>query len=242
MYDKQWLERHKRERAENEVARFGRVLTEEERAKVLAADIAEEEAQRQKELRVREQERFKTWFDGRVATIPPRYKEILSDPEIFARSAFDALKDGKHDAVIFGENGVGKTFLAWALILEAWKRYESASYTTCFQMLSDIKRTYSLGETETREIKQKYTRPQLLVIDEFDKTRGTQDDFINIFDIIDTRYNNLKSTVIITNSPHDEVVKTVGKAVFSRLGKGGRVFTLGGDDKRVKAQTLKTTS
>lgn len=215
-FSEMWAKKQRDE----EIAQFGKVLSDEERKAI----EEQENAQREQEFdggieetrRLEREREARQVLSSRQSSIPPRYKPVLSG-DIWAKSIFNTLKGIDTDAIIFGENGVGKTYLAWALVNEAWKMNKSAKYTTAFELISDINSSYSKGTTD--QVIAKYTQPSFLVIDELDKFNFSQNGYVNMFHIISRRYDYLKPTLIITNAEAIDLPGLLGKSIMSRLRK-----------------------
>lgn len=109
------------------------------------------------------------------------------------------------DSLIFvGQSGVGKSHLIQAIGIRACAAGYSVRYTTSASLIDDL--TGALADkTLTHAIKQ-YTRPNLLVIDEFgfDKIERSESPQAGslLYKVIDARYHR-GSTALVTNIDFD---------------------------------------
>ncbi len=105
------------------------------------------------------------------------------------------IKDASN-AVIIGNNGVGKSTIAQNLAYQALVGGYTVLYTTAGQMLAHLTGTDSASVLRRRLIH--YARFQLLVIDEVGYLSYSDRHADLLFEIISRRYEN-KSTVVTTN-------------------------------------------
>jgi len=122
--------------------------------------------------------------------------------------------------VFTGNCGTGKTLLACIMIESVIKQGYSAQYTTAWNMIQRIREGYQPGNT-TGSIIAKYIKPAFLVIDEIGVQHRSEDERILLYQVIDGRYNNLKSTLIISNSADPVHDGYIDLRVIDRLQENG---------------------
>ena len=83
---------------------------------------------------------------------------------------------------------------------------------------------------------------EYLVIDEIDKTQGTQMEFAYLYSLINKRYNEMKSTVLITNAKPDEFAAIIGQSALDRVASEGKIIDLTGDNYRQKLAKEQTNN
>lgn len=143
-----------------------------------------------------------------------------------------------HTNVIFvGSTGLGKTHLATALGLEACAK----GYTTFFTTAVDIVNTLTAAQLEHRvrqEIK-RYTRPDLLIVDELGYLPIDKLGADLLFQVFSQRYER-GSTVITTNRPYKQWATifnndaTLASAVLDRLLHHSETVLIVGPSYRMK--------
>jgi len=181
-----------------------------------------------------EQEKKKKLHDdlvrSRLSVIPPRYKNATFDNFITDKpSLIDYMKTGG-SAILYGNNGTGKTHLAYASIRYQIEKGNDAKYVLAADYFSLIKQSFSNPSIDFKE----YYDCPYLVIDEVDKRFGTQTEFIGLYQLINHRYNSLLPTVLITNSGKDELIEVIGVSSFDRIVEDGKLINIDGKNYRRK--------
>lgn len=138
------------------------------------------------------------------------------------------------NVIMFGGTGLGKTHLSSALARRIIERGYDVQYVSAIKMISDFeKETFkggSDGETE------RYYDCDLLIIDDLGCEMSNQFTVSCLYDVINMRINNKKSTIVSTNlSPNDLRAKYWDR-ITSRLLGEYRVLLFVGTD--VRAQKL----
>ncbi|WP_417070799.1 ATP-binding protein [Niveibacterium terrae] len=123
-----------------------------------------------------------------------------------------------HPLWLTGLLGTGKTHLLCALANNLCAVGISARYTTLASMLSEIKDAYSAADkTEAGQIAKFANSFDLLVIDEIDVMRATDNDKALLFAVINGRYNDLRAVAIASNQSPDSLGDFVTDRVVDRL-------------------------
>ena len=221
-------ERLLKAREQRELNEYGRVLSEEERDKL----IDEEDAKREREAR---ESRLSMNMSQFMASVPPRFKDATFETYEYQTEkqlkVLDFLRLGK-SAIIYGSNGTGKTHLAYASCKHQIAQGKTAGYTLAFDFFNKIRQSFGDGSTE--QLVNRFIAYDYLVIDEIDKTQGTPTEFNYLYHLINQRYNYIRSTVLITNSKPDEFGAIMGQSVLDRVASEGKVIDLTGDNYRQK--------
>lgn len=127
----------------------------------------------------------------------------------------------KENVIIFcGGVGLGKTHLASALAMEACR----TGYTTLFTSAVDIVNSLKAARHNNKltQVMRKYTRPQLLIIDELGYMPVDKEACDLLFQVVSNRYER-RSIVITTNRPYKDwpIIfnndATVTSAILDRL-------------------------
>lgn len=152
-----------------------------------------------------------------------RQKQALKAAAEYAANFSTGVKVGRCLAFV-GKPGTGKTHLAAAIVREVLASGFTARFTTVGDYVRQIK-DYCWGNKKNLqpegEVIQKYCEPHLLVLDEVGVQFGSNAEEILIFTLINKRYEEMRSTLVISNEEEDGLEKYLGERVFDRLKDGG---------------------
>jgi DNA replication protein DnaC len=223
------------------------------REKIIAPDcpecFAEAEGKRRKEdaeMKAREKiTRFKKmnigkkFWDEDFSTFDAYTPELRS--HLRSCRDFAANPDGK--LVMIGENGNGKTHLAASILKET-----GGVMYTAYEINVNLRAAYN-GYGSEREILAELCETPLLVIDEAEKVKDSQNKSYWMSHVINKRYNNLIPIIIIANCHTQAECKEKEKPcpkcleyhlendVISRIVEDGIMLNFSGDDYRYKKRT-----
>lgn len=123
--------------------------------------------------------------------------------------------------ILTGKVGTGKTMLGCAAI-NAIIESRSCRMVKMIDMFREIKETWRRDSEITElDLIRRYSRLDLLVIDEAGVNYDSDTEKMFIFDIIDGRYQEMKPTIVITNLGIQELSQVMGERVIDRLRDGG---------------------
>lgn len=197
----------------------------------VAARLLTEEAERQGMESARLEAEKAQALSAFDATVPLRYRGArLSDFRGGAyRGAVEALSDLR-GGVVLGGNGTGKTRMAWAVLRHAAERGVKGEYVTArrlMSMIADGWRTHDSSRVE------RCRTTGYLVVDEIDKGYGSQAEYLELTDLVSERYEWMKPTLLIGNSPDFQTFAgLVGSAVADRMREDGFLAVLKGESLR----------
>ena len=215
---------------------------------------AEAEQKRQQEAAAREFTENLVKYQG----IPEDNSEAVLDkfevrtdegPEVRSadKDAYDSVKEmtktfsNKYfktysmvrNVTLCGKTGVGKSFLGCALIRESVLQKKSCFYIRDSVMKSKSMASYKKGGPESEEFRKTMESYDLLVIDDVDPKRWADGKSTFLADLIMTRYDAVKQTLILSNRTKEDLYAGFGGAVESRI-RRGLVVTMIGEDRRKK--------
>jgi DNA replication protein DnaC len=135
---------------------------------------------------------------------------------------------------LIGNRGTGKTQMSACLCgYCAFKMGRPCLYIKSFEFFLRIRDAMKKGDSELDVIK-KMLIPYLLVLDAYE-VRGDTDFENRMMDhLIDKRYDNCKSTVIISNDNKKDFCSKVGASIVDRMKEGGGIFECGWESFRGK--------
>jgi DNA replication protein DnaC len=134
----------------------------------------------------------------------------------------ERLKQGG-GLVMCGKPGTGKNHLALAIAKHVIHEHQnSALFTTALRIARLFKSTWNKNAERTEaEVIRIYTDPELLIIDEVGVQFGSEAEKLILFEIINTRYERMMPTILISNLPKDELSAFIGERVIDRMNDGG---------------------
>lgn len=169
-------------------------------------------------------------------------KEYALIYPFFPFSTNENISHEKYILYIYGETGVGKTYLSIAFLNYLLKHKGISGYFIPFRdLLNELRNR--LGDKQSfkdyfLDIKSK----EILILDDVGAERDTE--FVRdiLFDILDYRYNNRKLTLITSNlSPKRLILRlssdnfedtSLGERLYSRLCEVGEFIYVEGKDER----------
>lgn len=191
---------------------------------------AEEESQRQQRAEW-ERARLQALFDR--AAIPPRFEDrSLSNYVAELPGQQKALAAAQQYAATFDENegvslifcggvGSGKTHLAIGIAKELMRRHCSALFMSVMGAVRSVKETWRDSEITERQALQNLVEPDLLILDEVGVQFGSDTEKLILFEIINGRYENRRSTILISNLAMEALTHYLGDRVVDRMREGG---------------------
>jgi len=205
-----------------------------------------EREEKEKETRKREKlegfmeasglgKRFKTMVFKKFKTesVSKEIKEAHGKAWLYAKN-FEKLHKTGRGILFYGNTGVGKTHLASAIAIDVMRHSEMSvivyNVVTLFRRLKE-----AIGKGESvNEITKKIKRARLAILDDIDKVKSTDWTKEILYDIINTRYENMLPLIVTCNSELDVLDGNIGEASMSRLYEMCRMLPMHGKDWRRK--------
>lgn len=199
-------------------------------AEIRAAD---EQRRRETDQRNRQYQIAKL-FNG--SCVPARFADRTLDSyaattngqkralEISRRFA-DGFTKGQGASMVFcGKPGTGKTHLACGIARTLMENLHSALFLTVLSAIRHIKETYRQGSdrSESQAIDDLLS-PDLLILDEVGAQLGSEHEKMLMFEVINERYQQCRSTILISNLNADELTAFMGDRVMDRFRESGAV-------------------
>ena len=142
-----------------------------------------------------------------------------------------------NNLLLYGNTGVGKTFLANCIAKELLDRAHTVIYLTAFQLFDILEKNKFGKGVENYEFQNQFEYIldcDLLIIDDL----GTElnNSFVNVqlYLCINERYLRQKSTIISTNLSLDNINTIYSERVFSRIASNYSLLKIVGEDIRLK--------
>jgi DNA replication protein DnaC len=142
----------------------------------------------------------------------------------YAETVCDGSSRGA-SLVLAGKPGTGKTHVACGIARELIEKHQkSAVFLTILQALRHIKDTYRKDSTRSEsDAINDMLEPDLLILDEIGAQLGSEHEKMLMFEIINERYQECRSTILISNLTADELGQFLGDRVMDRFRESGAV-------------------
>lgn len=146
----------------------------------------------------------------------------------------------KGSLFITGGVGTGKTHLAASIANELIKNEIPVVFGTLINLLNDIKDSYSSDGEKEGYIIERYSKVNMLIIDDLGKERPSEWTLEKLFTIINNRYENNLPVIITTNYNRDKLRERlannknyeIADSIISRLYEMCKGIAIYGNDKR----------
>ena len=139
--------------------------------------------------------------------------------------------------LLYGNTGVGKTFLTNCIARELLEQSHTVVYLTSLKLF-DILETYKfdrdLSHTEKNAAVSYILDSDLLIIDDLGTELNNSFTSSQLYHCIDARLNHRRATIISTNLSFDDLRERYSERIFSRLTSSYILLKLTGDDIRLR--------
>lgn len=218
-----------------EKAEADREEAERERFK---ADRAREEVERRERMFTNSGVpfRYREKGFGAYRAMTPQQERTLAYCRQFAAAVVEDPRCGA-SAIFAGNVGTGKTHLACAIVRAVCEAGVAARFETVLSAVRSIKDTYrrdsEISETEAIE---DLVAPPLLVFDEVGVQFDTDHERTLFFEVLNNRYQECRSTLLLSNLTLGELQTFLGDRVIDRFRENGKVLAFGWESQRGKAR------
>jgi DNA replication protein DnaC len=155
-----------------------------------------------------------------------------------ARHFIESFDSEFHNILLYGDTGVGKTFLSNCIAKELMDTSHSVIYFSAFQLFDALAKSTFETNAEYDDMVQYIFDCDLLIIDDL----GTEltNSFVSsqLFLCVNERILRRRSTIISTNLSIDRLVDTYSERTFSRISSNYTMLKLIGEDIRLKKKRM----
>lgn len=156
---------------------------------------------------------------------------------------FSSTKSHRGNILIYGEVGLGKTFLTNCIAKGILDKGHQVFYLTANELFQNILSPYLMNQEKALADLYKYVyNCELLIIDDLGTELINSFTLSNLFEVINQRNIQGKSTVISTNLGLKDLKTKYSERIMSRLIEGYAVFNIYGDNIRYQKRFNSTNN
>ena len=147
--------------------------------------------------------------------------------------------DTEHgNLLLFGNTGIGKTFLSHCIAKEVMDSLHSVLYLTASEFFDALLEKALTRNDESCLLYEQIHQCDLLIIDDLGTERNTDFVVSPLFVCLNDRILNRKSTIISTNLTLEEIKTNYTERTFSRISNHYKILRLAGDDIRIQKKLM----
>ena len=135
---------------------------------------------------------------------------------------------------LYGDTGVGKTFLSNCVAKELLERGNSVIYFTAFQLFDILSKGVFDRDADAIAAHQNIFDCDLLIIDDLGTEFSNSFTTSQLFLCVNERILRQKSTIISSNLNPMDILENYSERTFSRISSNYTIINLFGDDIRIK--------
>lgn len=175
----------------------------------------------------------------RRAGVRTRYIDATPTNEICRRYAESYVTGTGVGLYVHGPVGVGKTHNASGIAAILARKGKRVVITSALKIFSDLRETYDTRDSSRDELG-KYTSCEILILDDLGKESASQWAIMTLFDIVNTRYEQMLPTIFTSQYSLKGLETRLGRAreretaraIISRIRETCLPVALAGEDRR----------
>lgn len=141
--------------------------------------------------------------------------------------------------LLYGDTGVGKTFLSHCVAKELIEASHSVIYFSASQLFDYFaKNTFSRKDDQDEDALEHIYDCDLLIIDDLGTELSNSFTMSQLFVCLNERILRKKSTIISTNLALEDIKSIYSERIFSRISSNYSMLRLTGDDIRIQKKLL----
>ena len=156
-----------------------------------------------------------------------------------ARDFVDTFGKEFRNLFLYGDTGVGKTFLSNCIAKELIDKSHSVIYLSSFELFDTLAKSKFGKDEAANQMNEHIFDCDLLIIDDLGTELTNSFTVSQLFLCLNERLLRRKSTIISTNLSLESLVDIYSERTFSRITSNYTMLKLTGDDIRIKKKLMK---
>lgn len=166
-------------------------------------------------------------------------KELMQTAYKVCHEFTETYPGNADNILLYGNTGVGKTFLTHCIAKELMDKSYSVIYFSAVQLFDYLaKNVFGKKEEAQPDTFNHIYNCDLLIIDDLGTELPNSFTVSQLFVCLNERILRKKSTVISTNLSLDDINAVYSERIFSRISSNYKMLRLTGDDIRIKKKLL----
>ena len=155
-----------------------------------------------------------------------------------AREFVDTFGKEFNNLFLYGDTGVGKTFLTNCIAKELIDNSYSVIYFSAFEFFDTLAKSRFGKDEEADQMNEHILDCDLLIIDDLGTELANSFTVSQLFLCLNERLLRQKSTIISTNLSLESLVEVYSERTFSRITSNYTMLKITGDDIRIKKKLM----
>ena len=183
-------------------------------------------------------ERFRTKYLDTFSAQTEGERRALAVANEYVKN-FTAHRTVGRCLVFSGNVGTGKTHLACAIALALAQRDQRVQYFTVTELIRRLRSCWDRGAPRKEaDVLSDLCKLDLLVLDEVGVQFGRDSEIVQLTEVLDLRYREIKPTLLISNVPYRDLGQFVGERIVDRIREnGGKVLIFDWESRRGQLST-----
>ena len=162
----------------------------------------------------------------------------IRNAHFVARDFVDTFGTDFRNLFLYGDTGVGKTFLTNCIAKELMDKAYSVIYLTAFEFFDTLAKSRFGKDVDAEMMNEHIFDCDLLIIDDLGTELTNSFTVSQLFLCINERMLRRKSTIISTNLSLESLVDIYSERTFSRITSNYTMLKITGDDIRIKKKLM----
>lgn len=149
------------------------------------------------------------------------YEDRMINKDLILKLASGLYIENNHNIILKGPTGSGKTFMACALGVSACRKFHKVKYIRLPELLDELSLAKLAADGSYRKLIKKYTKTDVLILDEWLLTDLSKDEANILLEIIEARHKTSSTIYCSQIDPSGWHLKlgnrTIAEAILDRI-------------------------